>query len=898
MRNWDQITIGGQTIDQKYGVTRDTAARYKVGFARAEVHLFDLLSQKFSLAGTDFIAASGFGLVSIPPSNPFRAFNFFNGRIVFPYPAKNAEMGTTNTIYFSGRTTDLTPDDDFFRDRKIIHQKTEAAGLKEMPLYLDPVPGSPAILVEGSMHALRLRQEGFAACAMGGAKPNEGQIEQLKREHEIFWIPDVDILAPTESRVEETSQGKRFIPGKTREQKLEHLLPVMQKLPQCRIVRYDSTDKGTAFAKAHDHGDMNDWWIENPDPAEFLKLLDAAVDAETAEILSIPPTLSATERTARINKWLPRIAGKSPLEYADSLEQLKRHLHIPNDQITYLKRQVKKLREDGLEKSGTTEDFALTANFSKIYPGQDFVNGRLYYTVSVKKLITKYKNNQPIEIVDEKPYMISSDGEFFPANETELTRRRLYFPKGCVPDNVQQFWSDSPDVLYSIPNWLEARGKNTPDTAELYQEIRQYFKDHTYLEDESYYDFLSLFTMVTFAIQIFDSFGYLALNGTRGTGKSRVMELIEGICFDPVKGSSQSDSFIFRTVDTRSPCMFLDEAESLSSLQKTKDQVNEKSLILNDGYRKGGGVGRCIGQDNTPYTFRTYTVYVIANTRGLYATLQSRTFFFPMIRRPRDVKLKSWNRSRLAKRTAAIRNKLYCWTLSNAENIAGKYAQLDDGKLSPMLDYVGLNDREREIWIPIYTMALTIDDLCGKPFTYDRNAEAYHPDLQSTICGHIIEAEHNLSVAKNDIMLSEDQFPQFLGALRVMLKDNLVQSCSIPTQPPERRDDWYKMADITKWLRSIQGFQFYPTERGQNTIRHLLTKKCKVCKESDLIRYQPPGSRSKPTYLRLDPKRLERTCNDYNVPDEVDLEPVEVPVGKSTPAEDSASPANQQEAGF
>jgi len=52
--------------------------------------------------------------------------------------------------------------------------------------------------------------------------------------------------------------------------------------------------------------------------------------------------------------------------------------------------------------------------------------------------------------------------------------------------------------------------------------------------------------MQTYVFNIFDTTGYLALIGTKRTGKSRTLEILEQFAFNCLKADSFSDAFIYR----------------------------------------------------------------------------------------------------------------------------------------------------------------------------------------------------------------------------------------------------------------------------------------------------------------------------------------------------------------
>ncbi len=838
--HWDQITIGGKTFEEKYGISRETCREFSLGFAPREIILFDLLQHELSLTSEDFINNDGYGFIRLPRQN------VFEGRIIFPY------LQDGKPIYFSSRATDQTPE--YSTDKKYFHMRTDAAKLTELPPYLQPGRGL-TLLVEGPTHALRLRQEGFAAVAMGGARPNEGQLRILKNCPEVTWLPDVDILAAEPSGFVTRGDKREFSLGRSRAAKIASILEYARRLPNCRLAFYPDE-----FAAANPKGDATDWFLQNPDPSQFVEsILSRARNLDDLEIAALDPAADSAEKARQIEDLLRRIAWRTPVETSEILSKIKSALRLPGEAVTHMKKQIKQLRSEGVEPPEEIADFSRGSDFRFFNPGQDYHEGTLYYTVCKQVPVTTYKDNKPVNTVITKDFVIGSDGSFFALDEHELCSRKFRLREGFRMAAHPSFWSDQPGQPFTLPSFLHDPAANSPDGVALLREIRDYFRRYIYFEHDEYYSFISLFVFITYCIQIFDTFGFLALHGTRETGKSRLMEVLESIVFNPMKASSQSDSYIFRSVDSLCPTLFIDEAENLSSLLKANESVNEKSLILQDAYRKGGGVGRCVGEENIPYKYFTYCPYIIANTRGIHATLQSRTFYFPMVRYPRDSKILQWRRILTDQTSRTIRAKLYCWTLSHAAQIADSYRRCLDGDLAAFCDTLGLRGRELEIWTPPLAMAALFDELAGQPWKYDPESSQPLP-AAGTFLDDLLATQSKITALKMDIMLSEDATPTLLAALRQIITEK-----SLPGLSEENPDEqWYPVGELTKSLNQYLGLKYFPTERGANSPRHLFPRLRLCDSESDFARKRTAGRQK--MCVRIKPERVHQACETYGVP--------------------------------
>jgi len=868
--HWDTVTLDGQTISQKYGLTRETCAQYRVGFAPADVDLHALLQSELGLTTEQIRESGGYALISFPQAFP-HPVNYFRGRLIFPYIERD------KVIYFSGRITDRTPDNDFAREAKFLHLNIEKAGLKSRPLYLEPAYNTPVFLVEGHTHALRLRQEGFCAVASGG-NPNPEHLKILRRVPDLFWIPDVDILAAHPEAFLEKDGAKTFQPGRTREDALTSALTILRELPRARLICYDDD-----FSSRFPHGDQTDWWMTGSTES-FLQLRADALSLDQIEVKAIPLNLDSARLAERIEEFLVRIAWRSPIESDAILHDLQNHLDLNKGTVSELKRRLKKLREQGTPAPEDQVSERAT-DFTEIFPGQYFDGKHLYYTLSRRVLIRKSVKGEEISTVKIIPFVISSKPELFPADEVSMAQRKLFFHPGSEPDpDANPYWLDD-DSPYSLSPFIADPAANTPDTALLYHDLRELSHTYLYLENEFIHDVITSYIFITFCHQVFIACPYVSFNGTRESGKSRALEVIEATCFNPNKISSASESYIFRSTELHSPTILLDEAEQLSSMMKVNDQVSALTILFNDGYRKGGAAGRTAGENkDTPRRYRSYCPKVTANIKGLTSTLASRSIIIPMKRCPHHVTMLPWCEHIIRPLAVSIRNRLFCWTLAHAHRIAEAQNRLN-GELFSMLNEIGFKGRERELWLPFFTIALVLDELSsGHPFAWDpARGQADFPEMGKSVFGNLLEAHAHLSAFKREMMMEQDAAPQFLAGLRQMIRQQDVQPVAIETQPPNRRESWYSSTAVTKYLKTLQGLKHWPKQSGPNSLIPVLLHKFDLLKEEDVVRHKTSNDRSSRRYFRLDSERLDMVCKTYDVPLDAMVEVVEESATDSRP---------------
>lgn len=129
------------------------------------------------------------------------------------------------------------------------------------------------------------------------------------------------------------------------------------------------------------------------------------------------------------------------------------------------------------------------------------------------------------------------------------------------------------------------------------QNILEYYVD---LGDEIAYELLAIWIYGTYIFQDFECFPYLYLVGTKQSGKSKVLCLLEKLCNKAWLLICPTPASVFRLADA-GYTILLDELERLDS----KEQAELRSLLYN-GYKFGGRVPRVLGEGKKLETFRVF----------------------------------------------------------------------------------------------------------------------------------------------------------------------------------------------------------------------------------------------------------------------------------------------------
>src|SRR5262249_55102644 len=114
--------------------------------------------------------------------------------------------------------------------------------------------------------------------------------------------------------------------------------------------------------------------------------------------------------------------------------------------------------------------------------------------------------------------------------------------------------------------------------------------------------------------------------GTKKTTTTRVFPSAEA------KATSLSEAVMFRLIDAEAPTLLLDEAETIEG---RSDRSEALRAVAHEGYKKGGQVPRCDGEDHQVRFFDVFCPKVFAAIGGLTGALLDRCIVIHLEKAPR-----------------------------------------------------------------------------------------------------------------------------------------------------------------------------------------------------------------------------------------------------------------------
>jgi Protein of unknown function (DUF3631) len=250
-------------------------------------------------------------------------------------------------------------------------------------------------------------------------------------------------------------------------------------------------------------------------------------------------------------------------------------------------------------------------------------------------------------------------------------------------------------------NWANGRIDGAELVAELIDFIRRFV-----VISESQAIALAFYVLHTHAFEAARATPYLHVTApTAEAGKTRVLEVLEGLIKDPLPTANASAAAIYRSTADSRPTLLFDEIDGVFKRGKSADgDSDDLRRILNAGYTAGKPVIRCVGDGSrqTVTRFDVFSPKALFGIGALPRTLATRSLPIRMKKKTRDEQIERLNIRRYAGMATPLRERAASWAQAHIDELAVAEPAIPDA----------LSDRQQDVAEPL----LAIAEAIGRPW--------------------------------------------------------------------------------------------------------------------------------------------------------------------------------------
>jgi len=206
---------------------------------------------------------------------------------------------------------------------------------------------------------------------------------------------------------------------------------------------------------------------------------------------------------------------------------------------------------------------------------------------------------------------------------------------------------------------------------------------------------LATWAVSTYFHDTFAAFPRLDLRGERGSGKSKALQILAALSFNGLLRVSPTPAVLFRLAESLRATLCLDEIEGLAG-----DEKREILGILNSGYKAGGRVDRCEGDDRLVKSYSVYCPVALAGITGLNRVTEDRAITL-VLSRGTDARRLNAEVNPTDARFAEISDVCFRLALLRHREV------LDSARAFTLPEW--LVGRKRELWLPLLAVAHLAD---------------------------------------------------------------------------------------------------------------------------------------------------------------------------------------------
>jgi Protein of unknown function (DUF3631) len=418
-------------------------------------------------------------------------------------------------------------------------------------------------------------------------------------------------------------------------------------------------------------GDIVNWIDAGHTPEEFAALVEALLAAPPEPKRVTEPSSSADDGTPEpttgeeVAAEVERLAALSKVAYDRVRVQRAKDLGV---RISTLDKMVEDLRIADAKARAAAEAEARAKDQQEAGP-------------------------EPSSISDEEIAAEIARAAALPRPRYEQQRERiakaLGMRAGALDDEVKKLWGEESIDLQGEAVTFETV-EPWPENVmgiEMLDSAAKFYAAHVVLPPGAA-DAMALWSAHCHCFQLFAFTPRLHFKARHhNSGKSTAMSLVRRVVPKQFSTVTVSSAFLFRVINRDKPTFMLDEIDTY--LPGNEDLRG----ILNGGVTAGGGVGRCVGDNQEPRWFRCHCPVALAGIGDMPVTIEDRAIRINMKRRMPDEEMREIDEA-TDRRGLELHRKMVRWTVDNIEALR---------EAQPVME--GLINRAADRWRALYAVA-------------------------------------------------------------------------------------------------------------------------------------------------------------------------------------------------
>lgn len=302
---------------------------------------------------------------------------------------------------------------------------------------------------------------------------------------------------------------------------------------------------------------------------------------------------------------------------------------------------------------------------------------------------------------EDAAIVITSDRRAMLVHDVGLSQFGLHHPR-CKPKLLRKVmaqsdpygtWSHAREVPNSAPQFLAGQGE--ADLAAVFNDVEQVLRKHIWFRHEDTYLGLAAIVVATYVVGMSSVAPYAFLAGAKGTGKTRILEVIEALAFHG-RLTIPTRPAMYRLTEFFAATLLVDEV---------RRDIDPRALsVIKTGYKRSGSV--TVTENRVPRDYTTFGVKFFAGTKGYDDELLDRGIAILCEKAGPQAGTERFDLRVFDEDEALpLRDRLHCAALNNAERV---YTLLRDDESA-----AGLGGREREIFLLPAVVCRVADEIDG-----------------------------------------------------------------------------------------------------------------------------------------------------------------------------------------